>query len=49
MEFFKDEIKERTARLDLQKMADGGWLSKMGDGPTTHYAKTAKKLPDIAG
>ncbi len=49
MEFFKGDIKERTARLDLQKMVDGGWLSKIGDGPTTSYSKTKKKLPDIAG
>lgn len=48
MEFFKGDIKERTARLDLQKMVDGGWLSKIGNGPTTNYAKTRKKLPDIA-
>ncbi|MES2329829.1 MAG: ATP-binding protein [Bacteroidota bacterium] len=49
MEFFKGDIKERTARLDLQKLVDGGWLTKIGDGPTTSYSKTKKKLPDIAG
>ena len=49
MTFFKGDIKERTARSDLQKLVDGGWVSKHGDGPTTSYARTRKKLPDIAG
>lgn len=49
MGFFKGDIKERSARADLQKLVDGGWLSKIGNGPTTSYSKTNKKLPDIAG
>lgn len=49
MAFFKDEVKERTARMDLQKLTEGGWLKKIGDGPQTRYTKTSKKLPDIAG
>jgi ATP-dependent DNA helicase RecG len=51
MAFFKGEmeIKERTARTDIQKLADGGWLTKSGEGPLTRYQKTTKKLPDIAG
>jgi len=49
MSFFGDKIKERTARGDLQKLCDGDWLSKIGDGPLTRYFRTAKKLPDIAG
>ena len=49
MSFFKQDIKERTARTDLQKLTDGGWLIKIGDGPQTKYYKTNKKLPDIAG
>ena len=49
MEFFKGEIKERTARADLQKLTDGGWLIKIADGPQTKYHKTNKALPDIAG
>ena len=49
MAFFKDEVKERTARMDLQKLTEGGWLKKIGDGPQTRYSRTNKKLPDIAG
>ncbi len=48
MEFFMGEIKDRTARMDLQKLTEGGWLKKIGDGPQTKYSKTKKKLPDIA-
>ena len=49
MAFFMGDIKERTARMDLQKLIEGGWLKKIGDGPQTRYTKTNKKLPDIAG
>jgi len=49
MVFFMGEIKERTARMDLQKLTEGGWLKKLGDGPQTKYSKTKKKLPDVAG
>lgn len=49
MEFFIGDIKERTARMDLQKLTEGGWLRKIGDGPQTRYSKTNKKLPDFAG
>lgn len=49
MNFFKGDIKERTARTDLQKLVDGGWILKIGDGPTTSYVRARKKLPDIAG
>ncbi len=49
MEFFMGDIKERTARMDLQKLTEGGWLKKIGDGPQTRYTKTNKKLPDFAG
>jgi predicted HTH transcriptional regulator len=47
--FFKDEVSERTARMDLQKMSSGGWLKKTGDGPQTKYLRTDKKFPDFAG
>lgn len=49
MEFFMGDIKERTARMDLQKLTEGGWLKKIGDGPQTRYTRTNKKLPDFAG
>lgn len=49
LEFFIGDIKERTARMDLQKLTEGGWLKKIGDGSQTRYLKTSKKLPDIAG
>ncbi|MBK7372616.1 MAG: hypothetical protein IPJ09_14465 [Saprospiraceae bacterium] len=43
-EFFMGDIKERTARMDLQKLTEGGWLRKIGDGPQTRYSKTNKKF-----
>ena len=49
MDYFKGNIKEKTARADLQKLVDGGWLSRIGDGPTTSYSRTKKNcriLPD---
>jgi ATP-dependent DNA helicase RecG len=49
IEFFMGDIKERTARMDLQKLTEGGWLKKIGDGPQTRYTKMNKKLPDFAG
>jgi ATP-dependent DNA helicase RecG len=49
VDFFNGKVKERTARMDLQKMTDGRWLTKVGNGPQTKYSKTNKKLPDIAG
>jgi ATP-dependent DNA helicase RecG len=48
MAFFNEQVKERTARMDIQKLTQGGWLKKIGDGPQTKYSKTNKKLPDIA-
>jgi len=41
--------KVRTIRMDLQKLTEGGWLKKIGDGSQTRYIKTSKKMPDIAG
>jgi len=46
-DFFERKISEKTARLDISKLVEGGWLSKMSDGPTTSYVRTNKELPDI--
>lgn len=46
---FNGKIKEKTARNDISKLVDGGWVIKKGDGPTTMYARTNKELPDVAG
>lgn len=48
LEHFIGDIKERTARMDLQKLTEGGWLRKIGDGSQTRYIKTSKKMPVIA-
>lgn len=48
-DIYLEEIKDRTAIMDLQKLTEGGWIKKIGDGPQTRYSKTSKKLPDIAG
>ncbi len=47
--FFEGKISEKTARLDISKLLDGGWLSKIGEGPSTKYIKTNKELPEITG
>lgn len=50
--FFKgtsEEISERTARNDIEKLEIGGWVEKKGEGPSTKYVKTNKILPDFAG
>ncbi|PWS32258.1 ATP-binding protein [Pedobacter paludis] len=46
--FFKD-ISEKTARLDIAKLVSGQWVEKVGDGPSTRYYRTGKKLPEITG
>ena len=47
--FFSKKIAEKTARLDIAKLVDGGWLIKMSEGPYTRYTRTNKELPDITG
>ena len=49
MNYFEEPLNERTARLDLQKMQEGGFVAKVGDGAKTEYRLTTKELPDIAG
>ncbi|MFN8712470.1 MAG: RNA-binding domain-containing protein [Bacteroidota bacterium] len=48
-DFFMGDIKERTARMDIQKLIEGGWIKKTGDGPQTRYKRTDKNMPDTAG
>jgi Fic family protein len=47
-DFFMGDIKERTARMDIQKLIEGGWIKKTGDGPQTRYKRTDKNMPDTA-
>lgn len=47
--FFDRKISEKTARIDLTKLIEGNWITKMGDGPSTKYIRTSVKLPDITG
>lgn len=46
---FEGQIKEKTARIDISKLVEGGWVIKRGDGPTTKYVRTNKELPDSTG
>ena len=51
-EFFNNtdkKISERTARNDIDKLINGGWIKKIGEGPSTRYVRTNNALPDIAG
>ncbi len=47
--FFEGKISEKTARIDISKLLDRGWLSRIGEGPSTKYIRTNKELPDITG
>lgn len=43
------DISEKTARNDLSKMVQLGFLGKIGRGQATSYIRTSKKLPEITG
>ena len=47
--FFQGKISEKTARLDISKLVEGGWMTKISEGPSTRYVRTNKELPDITG
>ncbi|MCX6249395.1 MAG: putative DNA binding domain-containing protein [Bacteroidetes bacterium] len=47
--YFKDQISEKTARIDISRLVESGLLSKRGVGPSTKYTRTNKELPDITG
>lgn len=46
---FEGSISEKTARNDISKLMEGGWVERLGDGPSTKYVKTNKELPEITG
>ena len=48
-QFFNKRISEKTARNDIAIMTEGGWVEKLGEGPSTRYARTSKELPEITG
>lgn len=37
--FFENKISEKTARNDLSKLVEGGYLTKLGKGPKTSYLR----------
>lgn len=45
--FFEKKISEKTARNDINKLLEGGWVTKIGDGPSTKYVRTNIELPDF--
>lgn len=47
--FYEGNISEKTARNDISKLLEGGWISKTGEGPSTKYARSNKELPEITG
>lgn len=47
--FFEGTIAEKTARNDLSKLVDGGYLIMIGKGSLTKYERTEKELPESAG
>lgn len=46
---FSGNISEKTARIDISKLVEGGWVEKIGEGPSTKYTRTNKELPEITG
>lgn len=48
-DFFKGTIAEKTARNDLSKLVDGGYLIMTGKGSLTKYERTEKQLPESTG
>jgi ATP-dependent DNA helicase RecG len=48
-DFFKGTIAEKTARNDLSKLVDGGYLIMTGKGSSTRYERTEKQLPENTG
>lgn len=48
-DFFNGTIAEKTARNDLSKLVDGGYLIMKGKGSSTKYERTEKQLPESAG
>lgn len=46
---FFEGLSDRVARTDISRLVAGGWLDKIGDGPSTRYERTRNKLPDISG
>ena len=44
-----NKISGKTARIDISKLVNGGWINKIENGPATSYIKTGKELPDITG
>lgn len=47
-DFFKGIIAEKTARNDLSKLVNGGYLIMTGKGSSTKYERTEKQLPESA-
>lgn len=39
-------LTDRIARSDISKLAAGGWIEKIGEGPATKYMRTKIKLPE---
>lgn len=44
-----NKISGKTARIDISKLVNGGWIDKIENGPATSYIKTGKELPEITG
>lgn len=48
LEYFSDDISDRTARGDISTLVKSKYLVIEGGGPSTRYKRTNKELPDIA-
>jgi len=45
--YFEEPLDERTASLVLQRLQQGAFIAKVGDGTKTEYRRTSKILLDI--
>lgn len=46
-DFYNKEISEKTARNDIARMLDDGFVNRNAKGPATKYIRTNKKLPPL--
>lgn len=48
-DYFEGSIAEKTARNDLSKLLESGFITRTGKGASTRYNRTKKELPEDTG
>jgi ATP-dependent DNA helicase RecG len=47
LDLVESEVKERQARIDLNHLAEAGYLQRIGAGPATIYVRTNKEVTGL--